>query len=202
MRKKRKRDWLRSALWMRRTRSRFRYLSLLISRRAGKKRAQSCASVAERPSMRRPLPCLLGYLNKHGLNARVAESETVSAGNIISLEAAKAKLICLSFLGIGSSSAQVRYLVRRLRRILPSGSIILVGCWTDDAAGAPLKALKETAEADAYATSLHEAAEIAVEAARRPSLELEKPLQPVAANQGTAATAWVSGVGPEVGYWR
>ena len=60
--------------------------------------------------------------------------------------------------------------------------MILVGCWTDDAAGAPLKALKETAEADAYATSLHEAAEIAVEAARRPSLELETPLQPVAAN--------------------
>ena len=127
-----------------------------------------------------------GLLNKHGLKARVAESETVSAGNIVSLEAAKAKLVCLSFLGIGSSSAQVRYLVRRLRRILPSGSIILVGCWTDDAAGAPLKALKETAEADAYATSLHEAAEIAVEAARRPLLELETPLQPIAANQGTS----------------
>ena len=129
---------------------------------------------------------LAGLLNKHGLKARVAESETVSAGNIVSLEAAKAKLVCLSFLGIGSSSAQVRYLVRRLRRILPSGSIILVGCWTDDAAGAPLKALKETAEADAYATSLHEAAEIAVEAARRPGLELETPLQPVAADQGTS----------------
>ena len=79
---------------------------------------------------------LAGLLNKHGLKARVAESETISAGNIVSLEAAKAKLVCLSFLGIGSSSAQVRYLVRRLRRILPSGSIILVGCWTDDAAGA------------------------------------------------------------------
>ena len=115
---------------------------------------------------------LAGLLNKHGLKARVAESETVSAGNIVSLEAAKAKLVCLSFLGIGSSSAKVRYLVRRLRRILPSGSIILVGCWTDDAEGAPVKSLKETAEADAYATSLHEAAEIAVNAARRPGLEL------------------------------
>ena len=57
-----KRDWLRSAPWMRRTRSRFRFLSLPISRRAGKKRTRSCASVAERPSMRRPLPCLPGYL--------------------------------------------------------------------------------------------------------------------------------------------
>jgi hypothetical protein len=114
---------------------------------------------------------LAGLLNKHGLKARVAESETVSAGNIVSLEGAKAKLVCLSFLGIGSSSAKVRYLVRRLRRILPAGSI-LVGCWTDDAAAAPVKALKETAEADAYATSLHQAAEIAVNAARRPGLEL------------------------------
>ena len=66
----------------------------------------------------------------------------------------------------------------RMRRILPSGCMILVGCWTDDAAGAPLKALKETAEADAYATSLHEAAEIAVDAARR-GHELVTPLQPV-----------------------
>jgi predicted PurR-regulated permease PerM len=114
---------------------------------------------------------LAGLLNKHGLNARVATSETVSAGNIISLKAAKAKLVCLSFLGIRSSSAQVRYLVRRLRRILPSGSIILLGCWADDPAGAPVKALKETAEADAYATSFHEAAEVAVGVARSPGLE-------------------------------
>ena len=127
---------------------------------------------------------LAGLLSKHGLKARVAESETISAGNIVSLEAAKAKLVCLSFLGIGSSSAKVRYLVRRLRRILPSGSIILVGCWTDDAAGAPVKALKETVEADAYATSFHEAAEIAVDAARR-GHELVTPLQPEA--QGTSS---------------
>ena len=45
--------------------------------------------------------------------------------------------------------------------------MILVGYWADDAVGSPFKALKETAEADAFATSLHEAAEIAVDAARR-----------------------------------
>jgi predicted PurR-regulated permease PerM len=124
---------------------------------------------------------LAGLLNKHGLKARVAESGTVSAGNIISLEAAKAKLVCLSFLAVRSNSAQVRYLVRRLRRILPSGSMILVGCWTDDAAGAPVKALKETAEADAYATSFHQAAEIAVAAAR--PRDSATPWPPVAAAQ-------------------
>jgi hypothetical protein len=115
---------------------------------------------------------LAGLLKKHGLKARLAESEAISAGHIASLDAAKTKLVCLSFLGIGSSSAQVRYLVRRLRRILSPGCLILVGYWAADAAGAPVKALEETAEADAYATSLQQASEISVNAARRPGLEL------------------------------
>jgi hypothetical protein len=127
---------------------------------------------------------LAGLLKKHGLKARAVERESISAGNIVSLVTAKAKLVCLSFLGIGSSPTQVRYLVRRLRRILPPGCMILVGYWADDAAGAPVKALKETAEADAYATSLHEAAEIVVGAARRPGLELAF-LQPGMAAHGT-----------------
>ena len=132
---------------------------------------------------------LAGLLKKHGLKARLAESEAISAGHIVSLDAAKTKLVCLSFLGIGSSSAQVRYLVRRLRRILPPGCLILVGYWAADAAGAPVKALEETAEADAYATSLQQASEIAVNAARRPGLELVAPVQPSAAAHVTKAFA-------------
>jgi hypothetical protein len=70
----------------------------------------------------------------------------------------------------------VRYLVRRLRRILPPDCMILVGYWaaTAGVAGVPVKALEETAEADAYATSLQQASEIAANAARRPGLELVK----------------------------
>jgi predicted PurR-regulated permease PerM len=141
---------------------------------------------------------LAGLLKKHGLKARAAESEAISAGHIVSLDAAKAKLVCLSFLAGGSGQAQVRYLVRRLRRILPKGCMILVGYWADEAAGAPIKALEKTAEADAYATSFHEAAEIAVNAARRPELELVTPLQPgaetdVASNR---VKAFASGKAP------
>jgi predicted PurR-regulated permease PerM len=141
---------------------------------------------------------LAGLLKKHGLKARAAESEAISAGHIVSLDAAKAKLVCLSFLAGGSGQAQVRYLVRRLRRILPKGCMILVGYWADEAAGAPIKALKKTAEADAYATSFHEAAEIAVNAARRPELELVTPLRPgaetdVASNR---VKAFASGKAP------
>ncbi len=141
---------------------------------------------------------LAGLLKKHGLKARAAESEAISAGHIVSLDAAKAKLVCLSFLAGGSGQAQVRYLVRRLRRILPEGCMILVGYWADEAADAPIKALEKTAEADAYATSFHEAAEIAVNAARRPELELVTPLQPgaetdVASNR---VKAFASGKAP------
>ena len=141
---------------------------------------------------------LAGLLKKHGLKARAAESEAISAGHIVSLDAAKAKLVCLSFLAGGSGQAQVRYLVRQLRRILPKGCMILVGYWADEAAGAPIKALEKTAEADAYATSFHEAAEIAVNAARRPELELVTPLQPgaetdVASNR---VKAFASGKAP------
>ena len=134
---------------------------------------------------------LAGLLKKHGLNARTAASDAISAGNIVSLQAAKGKLVCLSFLG-GSSPAQVRYLVRRLRRILPSGCMILVGYWADDAGGATVKALKATAEADAFANSLHEAAEIAVDAARR-GHELVTPLQPAVAQRTSSLIEVLSG---------
>jgi len=55
--------------------------------------------------------------------------------------------------------------VRRLRRILPEGAIVLVGFWADDGGGSALKALEATAEADAYATSLKEAARFCTDAA-------------------------------------
>jgi predicted PurR-regulated permease PerM len=121
---------------------------------------------------------LAGLLKKHGLKALALDHEAISPGHIVSLDASKAKLVCLSYLGIGNSLAQVRYLVRRLRRLVPEGCMILVGHWAEDAAHAPIKALEETAEADAYATSFHEAGEIAVNAARRTKIELVTPLKP------------------------
>ena len=121
---------------------------------------------------------LAGLLKKHGLIAIALDHEAISPAHIVSLEASKAKLVCLSYLGFGNSPAQVRYLVRRLRRIIPPGCKILVGHWAEDAAGAPIKTVEQTAEADAYATSFHEAGEIAVNAARRNKIELVKPLEP------------------------
>jgi hypothetical protein len=71
-------------------------------------------------------------------------------------------------MSIGRSPAHVRYLIKRLRGIIPSSCTILVGYWAGNANGA-VKALEQTAEADAYATSLRQAAEIAINAARTPT---------------------------------
>jgi hypothetical protein len=98
----------------------------------------------------------------------------------VSLEASKTKLVCLSYLGAGGNAAHVRYLVRRLRRILPEGATVLVGFWADEGGGAGIKALEATAEADAYVTSLKEAARFCVDAARGQEAEKSKAAPPPA----------------------
>jgi hypothetical protein len=61
------------------------------------------------------------------------------------------------------TTAHVRYLIRRLRRILPNAKIV-VGYWGENPTAA-LKGLQANTEADAYATSLHQATEIIIDAA-------------------------------------
>ena len=109
---------------------------------------------------------LAGALQRQGLKARSLPSDAISASHIVSLEASKTKLVCLSYFGANANAAHVRYLVRRLRRILPQGATVLVGFWADEGGGAALKSLEATAEADAYATTLKEAARFCIDAAR------------------------------------
>jgi hypothetical protein len=109
---------------------------------------------------------LAGALQRQGLKARSLPSDAISAAHIVSLEASKTKLVCLSYFGANAHAAHVRYLVRRLRRILPEGATVLVGFWADEGGGAALKSLEATADADAYATTLKEAARFCIDAAR------------------------------------
>jgi predicted PurR-regulated permease PerM len=119
---------------------------------------------------------LAEVLKKRGLNAKAHPVEAISAGHIASLHGTEAKLVCLNYLGLGSGPAHIRYVVRRLRRILPDGTHILVAFFADEEDEEFVKALRETAEADAYATSLAEAVEHCVKAARG---ELNgKPVEP------------------------
>src|SRR4029079_1631528 len=86
--------------------------------------------------------------------------------HIASLARTEAKLVCLSYLGLGTSPAHVRYVVRRLRRILPQGTGILVCYWSDKDEAPAASQLLTAAEADAYATSLPQAGEIFMVAAK------------------------------------
>ena len=78
---------------------------------------------------------LAGVLQRHGLKARGVPSECISAAHIVSLEASKAKLVCLSYLGTGGNAPISAISCERLRRILPEGAKVLVGYWADEAAG-------------------------------------------------------------------
>jgi AI-2E family transporter len=113
-------------------------------------------------------------LEKLGLNPRYLGSEAISPAHIVSLDVTDAKLVCLSYMSIAPSPAHVRYLIRRLRGIIPSGCTILVGYWSANAKGT-VKALEETAEADAYATSIRQAAEMVIDAARAHSVGERAP---------------------------
>ncbi len=131
---------------------------------------------------------LSGVLQRQGLKARALPSDAMSAAHIVSLETSKTKLVCLSYLGAGANAAHVRYLVRRLRRILPDGATVLVGFGCDGGSAGGLKALQATADADAYATTLKEAARFCIDAARGegPSKAETSPKNDAAAKDGKA----------------
>jgi predicted PurR-regulated permease PerM len=109
---------------------------------------------------------LAEVLKKHGMGAKTLGPEAISAAHIASLAGTKARLVCLSYLNLGLSPAHVRYLVRRLRRILPESTAILVCYWSGENETPAAKQLVEVAEADAYATSLPQAVEISMAAAK------------------------------------
>jgi hypothetical protein len=109
---------------------------------------------------------LAEVLKKRGLGAKTLGPEAISAAHITSLGGTDAKLVCLSYLNLGPSPAHVRYLVRRLRRILPESTAILVCYWTEGDKTPAAKQLVEVAEADAYATSLPQAVEICMATAK------------------------------------
>jgi predicted PurR-regulated permease PerM len=121
---------------------------------------------------------LTALLNKGGLGAETLSSEAISAGHITTLAKTEAKLICLSYLGLGTGPAHIRYLVRRLRRILPKGTLILVAYWSEADDTFDATSLLETTAADAIATTLHEALETCMKAAQG---ELESATEPAAA---------------------
>ena len=127
---------------------------------------------------------LAEVLKKRGLGAKALGPEAISAAHIASLARTEAKLVCLSYLGLGTSPAHVRYVVRRLRRILPQGTAILVCYWSDEDEAPAARQLLEAAEADAYATSLPQAVELCMAAAKGELKRVEAAKEPTPPPRG------------------
>jgi hypothetical protein len=102
---------------------------------------------------------LVQLLGKHGLSARVEPAEAVASPNVFRLETEGIALVCISYFD-NSSIASMRYAIRRMRRKLPSG-LMLLGCWTE-----PNPAhLQDIVKADEAVNTLNAALAYAVGAA-------------------------------------
>ena len=105
---------------------------------------------------------LIQLLEKHGLGGRVEDNAAVSSSNIVRLSSAGVKVVCLSYLALGSSPAHLRHSIKRIRRQIP-GATVIVGLW-GHAEDEDREHLQTTA-ADFYASSLKEALSGCIEAA-------------------------------------
>jgi hypothetical protein len=104
-------------------------------------------------------------LKSHGAAVEVLPHEAVTRARIGALEAQDVGLVCLSYLDINGSPAHLRFLVRRIRERLPGVSVI-IGFWGADDPFLRNQAARQEVGADTYVSSLREALNACIEAAR------------------------------------
>jgi predicted PurR-regulated permease PerM len=144
--------------------------------------------VAGRGSLDEAAAAMLAQLlEKHGIGARVVPSEAVSVANLVRLEVTGVQVACLSYLEPGNFT-NARYLVRRLRRRLPQAKIV-AGFWTLAAQEAEERGALAATRADCVVTSLRQAVEQVVNAAKEAAAadledETRAPVAPPASASG------------------
>ncbi len=108
---------------------------------------------------------LAQLLEKHGLPARIQPFTDVASARAFKIDDPDAPLVCLSYFGSAGNPAHVRYLIRRLRRVMPNARF-LAGFWMllgdDDKA----EDWRTAVGADLVATSLSQALEICLQEAQ------------------------------------
>jgi predicted PurR-regulated permease PerM len=67
---------------------------------------------------------LAQLLAKHGLTARIQSFTDVASARSFRIDTPDAPLVCLSYLGSAKHPAHVRYLIRRLRRMMPDARFL------------------------------------------------------------------------------
>lgn len=106
---------------------------------------------------------LAQLLEANGLGARVAGPEFLTGPNLNNLDLSRVALVCVGYLD-ASKSAYIRLALRRLRRAMPHGKIML-GLWNEENEGA-VEALASAARADLTALTLRAAVEACAAEAR------------------------------------
>jgi hypothetical protein len=99
---------------------------------------------------------LAQLLGERGIAAHTLPHRTVSRAELTGLRARGADMLCLCYLDLEGSISHVRYLLRRLRRVLPDPPI-LVGIWPSGAPALHDERMRVAIGADFYVTSLQEA---------------------------------------------
>jgi len=116
--------------------------------------------IASRSALDQAAAAMLAQiLGKHGVAARVQPFQDVSSAKALKVDATDAQIVCLSYFGAASSPAHVRYLIRRLRRIMPTAKFI--ACfWMLNPDGSKLEEWRGAVGADLVASSLSSAAKL------------------------------------------
>jgi hypothetical protein len=104
---------------------------------------------------------LAHVLEKHGVPAWVQPYADVASPKNIRVDAADARLVCLSYFGAASKPAHVRFLIRRLKRLMPQAQF-LAGFWMLGEGHDKAEEWRKAVGADFVATSLTEATAVVV----------------------------------------
>jgi len=108
---------------------------------------------------------LVQILEKRGLASNLQAFSATGPGQRLNLEAPDSTLVCLSYFGGASKPAHVRYVIRRLKRVMPHARF--VACfWMLGEERAKLEEWRVSVGAEFVASSLDEAATICGREAR------------------------------------
>ncbi len=110
---------------------------------------------------------LAQLLKKHGVNAEAPQFSDVTSSRGLELDGRDVRLVCLSYFGQTSKPAHVRYLIRRLKRLMPKARF-LAGFWLLEKDAAKVEGWRTAVGADYVATSLAEATALCVHEAMQP----------------------------------
>jgi hypothetical protein len=114
---------------------------------------------------------LAQLLEKHGLPTKVQRFTHVASAQALKIDALDAPLVCLSYFGAVANPAHVRYLIRRLKRLMPNAKF-LAGYWLLGEDPDKGEDWKTAVGAHFVATSLTDAMAICVREAREPDRDV------------------------------